>query len=143
MRYEPDARKKKGGELKLLFCEVCRDLVKPIGTFQPRLCICRRHAIWALDERAWEVRVADAQGRAGIPDTPAAYLLFISNRLLDLEGPMDGETAGALLALQGDNWFRKLNSLAVRTRPGEHPKTAWAPLPEGHTVRWGAVRTLI
>ena len=53
---------------------------------------------------------------------------------------MTGRTA-ALLALQGDNWFRKLGSLAVRARPGEHPKTAWAPLPEGHKVRWGSVRT--
>jgi hypothetical protein len=130
--------------MKLLFCEVCRDLVRPVTgqRSEPRFCICKRHAIWGLDDSHAAVRVFDRLGVDGVPEEPAAYVVLISNRLLDLDEPMQPETAAALLAAQRNSWFKSHASLVVRVRPGEHPKTAWSDLPtdEGGT-HWGTVRS--
>lgn len=128
--------------MKALFCEVCYDVVKPIGGARgdPRFCICRRHAIWGLDDDHNEVRVFDRSAGGKAPADPHAYVLLISNNLLELEGSMRRSTAAALIAEQGDNWFRATGSLIVRVRPGEHARTEWSDLPPGDVICWGTGR---
>lgn len=128
--------------MKLLFCEDCRDLVRAVTgeRSEPRFCLCKRHAIWGLDDRFDQVRVFDRRGRDGVPDNAAAYVVLISNRLLDLDEPMDETTAASLLAAQANSGFKHFGSLVVRVRPGEHPKTAWSDLPGGSRASWETVR---
>lgn len=128
--------------MKLLFCEDCRDLVRPVtgGLSEPRFCICKRHAIWALDDNFEFVRIFDRHGQQGVPDEPAAYVVLLSNLLLDMKEPMRETTAASLLEIQRNVWFKSHGSLVLRVRPGEHPKTAWSDLPEGRQARWATVR---
>lgn len=111
---------------KLLYCQDCKDIVASRGQNDPRWCQCGRHAIWRSSPRL--IHIFD-QIEGAPPSKPRAYILAITNHLLDFDGDIFGaeETKKILADLPDRSAMKLAQSLATLYRPG-HGDTSWAQL---------------
>lgn len=123
--------------MKLLYCEACGDIIAPYREANnPRYCTCKMHAVWWKDPIKGILGVCDTTGRktgdfAGYPIMARAYVLGITNALLQMDGQMNAEKVEQAIDAHPDYYlFKQWKSLIVRFRPGESSDTNWAPLPE-------------
>ena len=122
--------------MKLLFCEMCGDIVAPHRLAnKPRDCACGRHAVWWVDPSSGVLRAHDRQGRssgdlAGWPHVAKAWIIGLHNSFLAYPGNHSAGTIGAILEGTPDTYiFKKWGSCVIRIRPGESGDTRWAALP--------------
>jgi hypothetical protein len=114
--------------MKLLFCEVCEDVVCPRPGGLVRYCSCRRHAFWREGSVA---KVFDTRSD-GIPTEPMAFIIGLSWTLLkDRSEVTTKEMVDAFRSRAGKpandtalTW--KIGSLVVKYRPGITPFAVWA-----------------
>jgi len=114
--------------LKALQCLDCGDVVAPFANVQlPRSCICRRHAIWAVD-KGRRVVVHDRRGTRD-----RAFLIRISNDFLKHHAETDAATIQRLIQNPSERtYFKQQRSLIVKTLIGAREDSAWADgLPSG------------
>lgn len=111
---------------KLLYCQDCKDIVAAHQN-EPRWCECGRHAIWRSAPQI--VHIFD-QIEGVPPSKPRAYILAITNHLLDFDGEifLAHETKKILDNLPDRSAMKLAQSLATLYRPG-HGDTSWAQLP--------------
>lgn len=117
--------------MKLLYCQECDDIIAPWPKAnEPRDCRCGRHAVWWIDPAKGILRVCDRHGREGWPRAARAYVLGITNLLLQMDGGMTAEKVEQAIDLHDEYYlFKRWRSLIIRIRPGESGDTRWAPLP--------------
>lgn len=114
--------------MKLLFCQVCEDVVCPRRDGQPRYCICRRHAFW---REGSVVKVFDTHSH-GIPTEPTAFIIGLSWTLLKdrsaitTKEMVDAFRSGIGKHAQDEALTWKAGSLVVKYRPGITPFAVWA-----------------
>lgn len=130
--------------MKLLFCEICGDIIAPYRRpMLPRFCGCKRHAVWWTEPRAGILRVNDTREPAGrMPRRPKVYVLGITNLLLSCPlQSLDASVITDIIDAHEDHYlFRRWRSPIIRIRPGESNDTGWAPIPDGeHENGWPEV----
>lgn len=122
--------------MKLLFCEVCGDIVAPHRqALETRSCNCQRHTVWWVDPSAGVLRVNDRYGHdsgtfKGWPFEAKAWVLGLHNAFLGWPYNHDADSIKAILDATPDSYiFKTWGSVIIRIRPGESGDTRWAALP--------------
>jgi hypothetical protein len=98
-----------------------------------RWCACGRHAVWWRDAYRGELSVHDQwRGLDDEKGRPAAFVLGLHNGWLQHPLPtLCKEDYDQVLEETPDTYlFKKLNSVAIRIRPGHSSDTKYDELPE-------------
>ena len=137
---------------KLLFCEICGDIVAPFPTANvPRYCRGGCHAVWWVDPFRGILRLYETRGRYDPPkegsdpnyavwlrkrSPHAAWVLGLHNQFLHFSQGHSKKTIQTILDGTPDSYiFKTVNSVIIRIRPGESNDTDWAEHLPGPSTR--------
>lgn len=133
--------------MKLLFCEVCHDIIAPFPReFRERSCCCGAHSVWWVNSARGELRVYSKSGVydfpnenfvGGVDKQPCwqrkrspheAFVIGIHNGFLGLAtNTITLADVNHLLATCPSTYiFKQIGSLVIRIRPGQSSDTDWS-----------------